>query len=105
MRRYFILLLLCLPPVSYGQIVLDKPLSDRVTGYDIRAVLNTGKHTISGEMTAWWVNKSAKPVGDAMLHMYLNAFSSNKSSFASDGRWSSAGDDGWGYVKIRSVTD
>jgi len=105
MRRYFILLLLCLPLASYGQIVLDKPLSDRVTGYDITAVLNTERHIISGEMTAWWVNKSAKPVGDAMLHMYLNAFSSNKSSFASDGWWSAAGDDGWGYVKIRSVTD
>lgn len=89
---------------SYGQLIFDKPMSDRITGYDINAVLNTEKHTITGEMTAWWVNKSANPVGDAMLHMYLNAFSSNKSTFVSDRGWSPAGDDGWGYVKIKSVT-
>src|SRR5665647_1130343 len=101
MKKYFILFLICLPPALFGQIILDKPLSDRVTGYDITAVLHPEKHIISGEMTAWWVNKSAKPVGDAMLHMYLYAFSSNKSSFASDRGWSAAGDDGWGYIKIK----
>ena len=105
MRRYVILFLLGLAPALYGQIILDKPLSDRITGYDITAVLNTEKHTVSGEMTAWWVNKSAAPVSDALLHMYLNAFSSNKSSFASERGFSAAGDDGWGYVKIRSVAD
>ena len=105
MKRYFIIFLLCLPPALYGQIIFDKPVSDRVTGYDINAVLDPEKHIVTGEMTAWWVNKSTKPVGDAMLHMYLNAFSSNKSSFASDRGWSPAGDDGWGYVKIKSVTD
>jgi len=105
MKSYFILFLLCLPLAMSGQIILDRPLSDRVTGYDISAVLNPEKHTINGEMTALWVNKSSKPVGDAMLHMYLNAFSSNKSTFASDRGWSPAGDDGWGYVKIRSIED
>ena len=88
-----------------GQVIFDKPMSDRITGYDISAVLDPVKHTVTGEMTAWWVNKSAMPVGDAMLHMYLNAFSSNKSSFASDRGWSAAGDDGWGYVKINSMID
>lgn len=105
MKKYFILFLICLPSAMFGQIILDKPLSDRVTGYDITAVLHPEKHIISGKMTAWWVNKSAKPVGDAMLHMYLNAFSSNKSSFASDRGWSAAGDDGWGYIKIKSAVD
>ena len=40
-----------------------------------------------------------------MLHMYLNAFSSTKTSFTGEGRWSAAGDEGWGWVKIRSITD
>ena len=88
-----------------GQQIFDVPLSDRITGYDINAVLDPVTHTVSGEMTAWWTNKSDKPVNDAMLHMYLNAFSSNKSSFASDGHWSPAGDEGWGYVKIKSIAD
>ena len=88
-----------------GQQIFDVPLSDRITGYDINAVLDPVTHTVSGEMTSWWINKSDKPVNDAMLHMYLNAFSSNKSSFASDGHWSPAGDEGWGYVKIKSIAD
>ena len=40
MKRYFILLLFACLLVSYGQIVVDNPLSDRVTGYDIEAVLD-----------------------------------------------------------------
>jgi len=52
MKRYFILFLFCLTPALYGQTILDKPLSDRVTGYDITAVLDPEEHTVSGEMTA-----------------------------------------------------
>ena len=98
-------MLICLPAMLSGQQIFDVPLSDRITGYDINAVLDPVTHTVSGEMTSWWINKSDKPVNDAMLHMYLNAFSSNKSSFASDGHWSPAGDEGWGYVKIKSIAD
>ena len=98
-------MLICLPSMLSGQQIFDVPLSDRITGYDINAVLDPVTHTVSGEMTSWWINKSDKPVNDAMLHMYLNAFSSNKSSFASDGHWSPAGDEGWGYVKIKSIAD
>lgn len=105
MKRYLFLLLLCLPAMMVGQTIFDRPLSDRITGYDISSTLDPAKHTVSGDMTAWWINKSDKPVNDAMLHMYLNAFSSNKSSFASDGQWSPAGDEGWGYVKIKSIAD
>ena len=98
-------MLICLPAMLSGQQIFDVPLSDRITGYDINAVLDPVTHTVSGEMTSWWINKSDKPVNHAMLHMYLNAFSSNKSSFASDGHWSPAGDEGWGYVKIKSIAD
>ena len=97
--------MLTAPFMLKGQIVLETPLSDRLTGYDIDAVLYPETHIVSGEMTAWWVNNSAMPVGEAMMHMYLNAFSSNKSTFNSGGRWSPSGDDGWGWVKIRSMAD
>lgn len=103
--------MLTAPIMLKGQIVLETPLSDRLTGYDIDAVLYPETHVVSGEMTAWWVNNSAMPVGEAMMHMYLNAFSSNKSTFNSmssvavGGRWSPSGDDGWGWVKIRSMAD
>jgi hypothetical protein len=88
-----------------GQVIFDVPMSQRNTGYDITAELDPANHTVIGDMTAWWVNRSSMPVGDAMLHLYLNAFSSNKSTFSSSGRWSPAGDEGWGYVTIRSLTD
>ncbi len=88
-----------------GQVVFQTPLSPRVTGYDIIGSLNTEDHTVSGKMLAWWVNTSAAPVPDALLHMYLNAFSSTKTSFAGEGRWTAAGDEGWGWMKIRSITD
>ncbi len=105
MKKYFFGIFLWIPLVLASQVIVDTPLSARLTGYDINAVLDPVTHTVSGDMAAWWVNNSAKPVGDAMMHMYLNAFSSNKSSFNFQGRWSPAGDDGWGWVKIRSIRD
>ncbi len=88
-----------------GQAIFDVPLSERTTGYDIAAVLDAESKTVTGDMTAWWVNRSSMPVDHALLHLYLNAFSSNKSSFASSGRWSPAGDEGWGYVRINRMSD
>ena len=80
MRRVAILFLILPLCINVnGQVIFQTPLSPRVTGYDISGSLNTKKHTVSGEMVAWWVNTSSAPVPDAMLHMYLNAFSSNKS--------------------------
>jgi hypothetical protein len=105
MKKIFSVLLCLLPFVAEGQIVVDKPLSTRLTGYDINAVLDPEEHTVNGRMTAYWVNHSSFPVSEAMMHMYLNAFSSNMSTFSAQGRWSAAGDDGWGWVKVCTVTD
>jgi hypothetical protein len=105
MRKILSALALLLPLAISGQKVVDIPLSSRLTGYDIDVTLDTEKHTVSGRMTAWWVNSSQSPVSVAMMHMYLNAFSSNKSTFAGKGRWSAAEDDGWGWVKLNSIAD
>ncbi|MBE0667562.1 MAG: hypothetical protein IH593_07780, partial [Bacteroidales bacterium] len=104
-RAYLLLLIFLLFLTANGQVIFDRPLSQRVTGYDIKGSLNTTDHTVTGEMLAWWVNTSSSPVPDAMLHMYLNAFSSTKTSFAGGGRWTAAGDEGWGWVKISAITD
>jgi hypothetical protein len=105
MRQSLFILLVFIPAIMRGQVIFDVPLSERTTGYDIAAVLETESKTVTGDMTAWWVNRSAMPVDHALLHLYLNAFSSNKSSFASSGRWSPAGDEGWGYVRINRMSD
>ncbi|MCU0457665.1 MAG: M1 family metallopeptidase [Bacteroidales bacterium] len=104
MRKIPWVIMCLLPFIASGQIVIDKPLSPRLTGYDMNVTLDPDAHTVSGQMTAWWVNHSSMPVGEAMMHMYLNAFCSNKTTFAK-GRWSAAGDDGWGWVKINSIFD
>jgi len=105
MRKILPVILCLLTYAAGAQKVVDSPLSARLTGYDISVTLDPEKHTVTGGMTAWWVNSSAMPVGEAMMHMYLNAFSSNKSTFATGGRWSAAGDDGWGWVKITGMKD
>lgn len=103
-----LLITLCVLPFflsSAGQVIFQSPLSPRLTGYDISAVLDADSHKITADMKAFWVNHSEKPVDNVMMHLYLNAFSSNKSSFAATGRWSPAGDEGWGYVRIITVSD
>lgn len=106
MKR-ILLLLLTMPLCAsvFSQIILQKPLSQRITGYDIDVVLSTEKHTVSGTVKAFWVNPSGLPVKEAMLHMYLNAFMSNKTNMATDGNWSSVGNDGYGWVRITKMTD
>ena len=105
MRKIPWVILCLLPFIVSGQIIVDRPLSPRLTGYDINVTLDPERHIVSGQMNAWWVNHSSMPVGEAMMHMYLNAFSSNKSTFTARGRWSAAGEDGWGWVKINSIID
>jgi hypothetical protein len=92
--------------VAQAQIVLKKPLSIRQTYYKIDARLNVAEKTVNSEMKAYWVNKSNDIVSDVQLHMYLNAFSSNKSTFYLE----SGGDPGYddmdlGWIDIKYLTD
>jgi hypothetical protein len=89
-----------------AQIVLTKPLSNRLTYYKIDATLDVVAKIVNGEMSAWWVNSTTDKVGDIQLHMYLNAFSSSKSTYYRE----SGGDPGnkesdWGWIDITNLTD
>jgi hypothetical protein len=99
---WLFLLLQILP----AQIVLNKPFSNRLTYYKIDAKLDIAAKTVKGEMTAYWVNSSTDKVADVQLHMYLNAFSSNKSTYYKE----SGGDPGsknldYGWIDIVNITD
>jgi hypothetical protein len=88
-----------------AQIVNKTPLSQRITGYEIDAELDPASAIITGTMDAWWVNISTDIVPDVQLHMYLNAFRSNKSTFYTESNGSpgtAAKDLGW--VEIKSLT-
>lgn len=89
-----------------AQVVLDQPLSSRLTAYNIDALLDTEEKTIHASMEAMWVNDSPGEVPDVHMHMYLNAFRSNRSTFFITG----GGGPGYreidyGYVDILSLSD
>jgi hypothetical protein len=89
-----------------AQIVLNKALSNRQTYYQIDATLDVTSKIVKGQMNAYWVNKSSDIVADVQLHMYLNAFSSTKSTFYKE----SGGDPGnkesdYGWIDILNISD
>jgi hypothetical protein len=89
----------------------EATLSDRVADYSIRAVLDPAQHTIEGRERLTWRNRSAVPVGSVYLHLYLNAFESDGSTYRSElKRFGAArtevdtGKGEWGHTELRSVT-
>src|SRR5512137_3032590 len=88
----------------------EATLSDRVADYDIRAVLDPVRHTITGSEKLTWRNRSAVPIRSVYLHLYLNAFESEGSTFMREQRRyggfrtdveSEEGE--WGFIELRRV--
>ena len=91
--------------ISLAQIINSEPLSPRITGYKIDAKLNTESKTVEGYMEAFWVNKTTEVVPDIQLHMYMNAFKSNKSTaFSESHRYANLGKTQQGWIDIQSFT-
>jgi hypothetical protein len=92
--------------IMHSQIVLPKPLSQRITGYKIVVELDPVTKKVSGNMDAYWVNPSRDIVSDIQLHMYLNAFKSNKSTFYRESGGSPGSKEiDFGWINIESMTD
>ncbi len=88
----------------------EPTLSDRVADYDIRAVLDPVKHTLTGTEKLTWRNRSSIPIRSVYLHLYLNAFESEASTFMQEQRRQGGfrtgvgiGDGEWGYTELRRV--
>ncbi len=98
-------------PVLQSQIINKVPLSERITGYRMDVRLDTDAKTVTGNMEAFWVNRSADTVPDIRMHLYMNAFRSNKTTFHK--RWGhivtgdSPGEKDMdrGWIGIRSFED
>ena len=89
-----------------AQIVVPRPLSQRLTGYKIDAFLDTGEKTAKGKMEAFWVNNSKDYVRDVWLHMYLNAFSNNKTTFYKESGGSPGSTrENLGWIRIINISD
>jgi len=59
----------------------EATLSDRVVSYRIQARLDPEKHTVDGQQQLTWRNRSDRPVSAVFLHLYLNAFEGQGSTF------------------------
>jgi hypothetical protein len=66
---------------SGAQVINQNPLSSRITGYKIDARLDPVNKTVTGKMEAFWVNQTGETVDNIQLHLYMNAFRSNLSTF------------------------
>lgn len=91
----------------------EPTLSDRVVSYRIQARLDPDKHTVDGQQQLTWRNRSDRPVSAVFLHLYLNAFESEGSTFFTERRLLAAhgGSRGiapvkkgeWGYIDLGNV--
>ncbi len=76
--------------------------AEDVVDYTLRARLDPVAHSIHGEGTITWRNTSTMPVREMWLHLYLNAFKNEHSSFLCErvgGRGSMPPED-WGWIDV-----
>jgi hypothetical protein len=79
--------------------------ADDVVDYTLRASLDPVTHTVHGEGTITWRNTSTHPVRELWLHLYLNAFKNERSTFFRErvgGRGSAPPED-WGWIDVRKL--
>ncbi|MBS0011670.1 MAG: M1 family metallopeptidase [Bacteroidales bacterium] len=87
-----------------AQVIFYEPMSERLTGYSMNVELDPVAKTVSGSMEAYWVNNSRRSVPDVQMHMYLNAFRSNKSTFYSESKGSPGSRElDFGWIEINNI--
>jgi hypothetical protein len=82
--------------------MLEHP--DDVVDYTLAASLDPSTHVIHGEGTIVWRNKSATPISELWVHLYLNAFKDEKSVFLSEpvGQFRGSGlPKDWGRIDVK----
>jgi len=89
----------------------EQTLSDRVVNYAIQATLDPVKHVVDGQEKLTWRNRSNREVRSIYLHMYLNAFEGDNSTFYTEKRSRgfefrsdvAAVDGDWGHIELGKV--
>ncbi len=108
MKKIIIVLieLLFLTELIPAQIVNKTPLSERITGYRMDVRLDPDAKTVSGTLDGFWVNKSQDTVPDIRMHLYMNAFRSNRTTYYNESGGSPGSkDSNPGWIEIKSFTD
>ncbi len=105
-QAIFLITFLFASCILQSQIINKEPLSPRITGYKIDAKLYTITKIVIGSIDAFWVNISSDNVTNAQLHMYMNAFSSSKTTFFRELNFPPGNKESdYGWIKINSMTD
>ncbi|GAB3463990.1 M1 family metallopeptidase [Massilia terrae] len=89
----------------------EPTLSDRVVRYEIEATLDPKQHTVTGKEKLTWRNRSQQPVKSVYLHLYMNAFEGEQSTFFTEMRNEAAAfrsgvdikDGEWGHIALSQV--
>ena len=80
--------------------------SNRVD-YRIEAEVQDADRSLSGEEWVTWENKSGDRVDDLWFHLYLNAYSNNRTTHLTESRGRLRGhllEEGWGWQRVTAVT-
>jgi hypothetical protein len=95
------------PPSAHGSD--EEPMREHATpvvDYTLRARLDVPGHTVHGEGTIVWRNRSSVAVRELWLHLYLNAFKNQRTVFlrapVASGRGTAPVAD-WGYIDVRKL--
>ncbi len=96
-------LMLIFPFFLHARPADQKPLSERITGYGMDVKLDTEAKTVSGTMEAFWVNNTSDTVPDIRMHLYMNAFRSNRTTFNKESGGSPGSrDKDPGWIELKS---
>src|SRR5262245_34231111 len=98
-----VLAALFLPPVGLAQTQERAPSR---ADYRIEARLEGETKTLDGKLELRWTNRSGESVRDLWFHLYLNAFSNNRSTHLveADGKLRNVEmKDGWGWSRIVAI--
>jgi hypothetical protein len=89
--------------VSAGMVWAAAPKP--IASYRIQSELDAKLHRITGSETVKWVNDSPDTVPTLQMHLYMNAFKNEKSTFTRESGGQLRGDEhdkkDWGWVDVR----
>ncbi|HEX6881826.1 MAG TPA: M1 family metallopeptidase [Planctomycetota bacterium] len=92
-----------LPAVASAQ---STPRPTNRADYRIHARLDGETERIEGQLELRWTNRSGESVRDLWFHLYLNAFSNNRSTHLLESKGKLRDkkiEDGWGWSRVRAI--
>ncbi len=92
------------PALAVGELALVPETAN----YEIEARLDPDAHEITGRAVLRWVNPTREYAPDLCLHLYLNAFRSNRTTLMAAfpeevERWADRFPDGWGGMEVSAI--